>query len=77
MCCAARRAASSGTLAGKSDDAVLRSNVNGGGFQERLRVKLGFDARGDGVVAGLVASESEEQRKRVLRGAIFCEAKPP
>jgi hypothetical protein len=39
-------------LAGKGDDPVFRGNVNGGGFQERLRVKLGLDAGGDGVVGG-------------------------
>jgi hypothetical protein len=50
-----------GHLAGQSDDAVLGRDVNGGGFQKRLGVQLGFDAGSDGVVAGLVASESKEQ----------------
>jgi len=50
-----------GHLAGKSHDTVLCCNVNGSGLEERVGIKFGFDAGGDRVVAGLVASESEEQ----------------
>jgi len=51
-----------GHLAGKSDDAVLGDDLDGSGFQERLGIKLGFDAGGDGVIAGLVvAGEGKEQ----------------
>lgn len=53
-----------GDLSGKCDDAVLGGDVDGGGFKERLGIELGFDAGGDGVIAGLVASEGEEQRER-------------
>ena len=42
-----------GRLAGKSDDAVLGDDIDGGRFKKRLGIKLGFNAGGDGVVAGV------------------------
>jgi hypothetical protein len=50
-----------GHLAGKSDDAVFGDDIYGGRFKEWLGIKFGLNAGGDRVVAGLVASESEEQ----------------
>jgi len=50
-----------GHLAGKSDDAAFGDDIYGGRFKERLGIKFGLNAGGDGVVAGLVAGESEEQ----------------
>jgi hypothetical protein len=53
-----------GHLACEGDDAVFGHDVDGDGFQERLGVKLGLDAGGDGVIAGLVAGESEQEQAR-------------
>ena len=51
-------------LACEGDDAVLGHDVDRGGFQKRLGVKFGFDAGGDGVVAGFVAGECEQEQER-------------
>jgi hypothetical protein len=54
-----------GHLAGKSDDAVFGDDIYGGRFKQRLGIKLGLDAGGDRVVAGLVvAGEGKEQCER-------------
>jgi hypothetical protein len=53
-----------GHLACEGDDAVLGHDVYGGGFQQGLGVKLGLDAGGDGVIAGLVAGECEQEQER-------------
>lgn len=48
-------------LAGKSDDAVFGGDVDGGGFQDWLGIKLGLDAGGDCVVTRLVAGDNEKR----------------
>jgi hypothetical protein len=50
-----------GHLAAKSNDAVLGDDIHGGRFKERLGIKFGLNAGGDGVVTGLVAGEGQEQ----------------
>ena len=53
-----------GHLAGKSDDAILGYDVDRGGFEQRLGIKLGLDAGGDGVIAWLIAGEGEQEQER-------------
>ena len=53
-----------GHLAGESDDAVFGADVDGGGFQKRVGIEFGFNAGGEGVVAGLVAGGREQEKKR-------------
>jgi len=60
-----------GHLARKSDDSVFGDDIYGGRFKKRLGIKFGLNAGGDRVIAGLVASEREEQEKRKCREEQF------